>query len=63
MFDFASKGELRFSCSGLEIHRARTDNAESTASQFVIVLNSSGLANPDTDLAVLVPEAIERSSA
>ncbi len=62
MFDFASQGELRFSCSGLEIHCARTDNPESAASQFVIVLNSSELANPDTDLAVLIPETIERLS-
>ncbi len=62
LFDFASRGELRFSCSGLEIHRTRPDNPESTASQFVIVLNSTELANPDTDLAVLVPQAIERLS-
>ncbi len=65
IFDFASHGELRFRCSNLEIdrHAARLAEAVPEPSapsvQFVIVLDSDELDNPDTDLAVLLPEAIE----
>lgn len=68
MFDFASHGELRFECAGLTIARQRVqitaagDEATQPSAQFLIVLDSEALDNPDTDLAWLLPEAIESRS-
>ncbi|MCB1607795.1 MAG: hypothetical protein KDI71_12545 [Xanthomonadales bacterium] len=66
IFDFASHGEVRFRCAALEIHQHVARAAEESASaraesaaHWVIVLDSEELENPDTDLAWLLPEAIE----